>query len=118
LNNISVSGIKILIIVDYGLDMNEVSMLVWVTLGNIEPERDIRIIKPETETLCLIVDATRKSKLSQFKRDWPNVIVSDDTTIKNIDEKWKTLELGDFIHSPSKKFKQMIFSEGASVKEK
>lgn len=118
LNIISVSGIKILIIVDYGLDMNEVSILVWVTLGNIEPERDIRLIKLETETPCLIVDATRKSKLNQFKRDWPNVIVSDDTTIKDIDEKWNTLELGDFIHSPSKKFKQMIFSEGASVKEK
>lgn len=118
LKKISVSGIKILIIVDYGLDMNEVSMLVWVTLGNIEPERDIRSIKLETETPCFIVDATRKSKLNQFKRDWPNIIVSDDTTIKDIDEKWNALELGDFIHSPSKKFKQMIFSKGASVKEK
>jgi len=118
LNKISVPGIKILIMVDYGLEMNEVSILVWVTLGNIEPERDIRLITPKTETHCLIVDATRKSKLSQFKRDWPNVIVSDDTTIKNIDEKWKTLNLGDFIHSPSIKFKKMVFSEGASVKEK
>jgi len=46
------------------------------------------------------------------------VIVSDDTTIRNIDEKWETLKLGDFIHSPSIKFKQMIFPGGASVKEK
>jgi len=118
LNKIVVPGIKILIMVDYGIDINEVSMLVWVTFGNIEPERDIRLIKPETETPCLIVDATRKSKLNQFKRDWPNVIVSDDTTIKNIDEKWETLKLGDFIHSPSRKFKQLIFPGGASVKEK
>ncbi len=118
LNKIFVPGIKILILVDYGLDINEVSMLVWVAFGNIEPERDIRLIKPETETPCLIVDATRKSKLNKFERDWPNVIVSDDTTIRNIDEKWKTLELGDFVHSPSKKFKQMIFPGGASVKEK
>jgi len=118
LNRIFIPGIKILIIVDYGLDINEVSMLVWVTFGNIEPERDIRLINPETETPCLIVDATRKSKLNQFERDWPNVIVSDDTTIRNIDEKWKTLQLGDFIDSPSRKFKKMIFPGGASVKEK
>jgi len=118
LNKIFIPGIKILVMVDYGLDINEISMLVWVTFGNIEPERDIRLINPETKTPCLIVDATRKSKLNKFERDWPNVIVSDDTTIKNIDEKWKTLELGDFIHSPSKKFKKMIFPGGASVKEK
>jgi len=118
LNKIFVPGIKILIMVDYGLDINEVSMLVWVTFGNIEPKRDIRLIKPETETPCLIIDATRKSKHSQFERDWPNVIVSDDKTIRNIDEKWKTLELGNFIRSPSKKFKQMISPGGASVKEK
>jgi len=118
LNKISVPGIKFLIMVDYGLDVNDISMLVWVTFGNIEPKRDIRLIKPETETPCLIIDATRKSKHSQFERDWPNVIVSDDKTIRNIDEKWKTLELGNFIHSPSKRFKKMILPGGASVKDK
>jgi len=104
--------------IDYGIDINEVSMLAWVTFGNIEPERDIRLIKPITETPCLIVNATRKSKLNQFERDWPNVIVSDDTTIKNIDEKWKTLELGALIHSPSRKFKQIGFSRRCQHKRK
>lgn len=118
LNKVAVPGIKLLVLVDQGLDMNDISLLVWVAVGNIEPERDIRINKTETKTPCLVVDATRKSKHDQFIREWPNVIVSDDTTIKNIDEKWNTLGLGEFIHSPSTKLKKMLFPGGASVIDK
>ncbi|MCH7656811.1 MAG: menaquinone biosynthesis decarboxylase [Bacteroidetes bacterium] len=118
LDKVSVPGIKLLVLVDHGMDMNDISLLVWVAVGNIEPERDIRVNKTETKTYCLIVDATRKSKHDQFEREWPNVIVSDDTTIKTIDKKWNTLGLGKFVHSPSTKLKKMLFPGGAGVIDK
>lgn len=118
LDKVSVPGIKLLVLVDHGMDMNDISLLVWVAVGNIEPERDIRVNKTETKTYCLVVDATRKSKHDQFEREWPNVIVSDDTTIKTIDKKWNTLGLGKFVHSPSTKLKKMLFPGGAGVIDK
>ena len=36
-----------------------------------------------------------------FKRRWPNIVCSDNETIKSIDKKWASLEIGPFIISPS-----------------
>lgn len=116
LNKISLPGLKVLIMVDHGVDINDISVLTWVTLGNIDPQRDIHLINNEHELPCLVVNATGKYSEKYFERDWPNVIVSDNKTINKIDNKWEKLELGDFIQSPSLKFKNMILSEGASVK--
>ena len=62
------------------------------------------------------LDGTRKTKeLDNFDRDWPNIIVADDATIKAVDEKWKRLGLGDFLPSPSLKFKGQLYGEEAVV---
>ena len=59
-------------------------------------------------------DGTLKTKeLDDFYRDWPNIIVADDETIESVDEKWDTLGLGDFIPSPSLKFKDQMYGEEA-----
>ncbi len=50
-----------------------------------------------------------------FNRDWPNIIVADDETIKAVDEKWNQLGIGDFIPSPSLKFKGQLYGEEAAV---
>ncbi len=61
-------------------------------------------------------DGTIKTKeFDNFQRDWPNIIVSDDATIKSVDEKWDRLALGEFIPSPSLKFKGQIYGEEAVV---
>ena len=62
------------------------------------------------------LDGTIKTKIfDNFQRDWPNIIVADDTTIKIVDEKWNTLGLGPFLTSPSLKFKQQLYGEEAVV---
>jgi len=48
-----------------------------------------------------------------FQRDWPNIIVADDKTIKIIDAKWNQLGIGKFIPSPSLKFKGQLYGEKA-----
>ncbi len=40
-------------------------------------------------------DGTRKTRaLDNFQRDWPNIIVADEKTIRSVDEKWASLNLG------------------------
>ncbi|MFV0483655.1 MAG: hypothetical protein ACK5MG_06135, partial [Bacteroidales bacterium] len=59
-------------------------------------------------------DATSKKQESHnFKRQWPNVVISDSKTIEKIDERWDELNLGDFVVSPSKKYTEMMRNDGA-----
>jgi 4-hydroxy-3-polyprenylbenzoate decarboxylase len=80
------------------------------------------LIKKESSTQpgkifsSLGLDGTRKTKeFDDFHREWPNIIVADDATIKVIDEKWDQLGIGPFISSPSLKFKDQLYGEEASV---
>ena len=62
------------------------------------------------------LDGIRKTKeFDNFHRDWPNIIVADDETIKSVDEKWNELGLGTFIPSPSLKFKDQMYGDEAVV---
>jgi len=74
--------------------------------------------EPETSEYfaCMGFDGTRKTKeFDDFHRDWPNIIVADDATIKAVDEKWDGLGIGKFISSPSLKFKKQMYGEEAAV---
>jgi 4-hydroxy-3-polyprenylbenzoate decarboxylase len=56
-----------------------------------------------------LFDATIKAYRSGgFPRKWPNIVCSDDVTISKIDGKWETLGLGEFIDSPSDKYKVLL----------
>ena len=62
------------------------------------------------------LDGTIKTKeFDNFHRDWPNIIVAADETIQSVDGKWEKLGLGNFIPSPSLKFKGQIYGEEAVV---
>jgi len=95
------------------------NLITWIGSGNIDPKRDSVII-PSTETSVskIIIDATRKSKaMDHFERDWPNVVVMDTKTIETVDEKWENLGVGEFIPSPSLKYRKLNQSEGDKVIE-
>ena len=62
------------------------------------------------------LDGTNKTKeLDNFQRDWPNIIVADETTILSVDKKWDTLGIGPFIASPSLKYRDQMYGEEAIV---
>ncbi|MCK5170257.1 MAG: hypothetical protein KAQ75_10290, partial [Bacteroidales bacterium] len=99
--------------------VNDLNMIAWIGSGTIDPKRDSILIQ-SNEKLCskIFIDATRKSlKKDNFKRDWPNIVVSDEKTIKIIDEKWQNLGLGEFIKSPSLKYNRLNFNKGAIAQE-
>ena len=62
------------------------------------------------------LDGTIKTKeFDNFHRDWPNIIVASDETIKAVDEKWDQLGIGEFIASPSLKFTSQTYGAEAVV---
>jgi 4-hydroxy-3-polyprenylbenzoate decarboxylase len=109
-----ISVFKIIILFNSGADLQDLFMLVWLTGGNLEPERDISITLTAENKKIVFIDCTIKTEINDgFKRDWPNVVVMDETTISNIDRKWASLGLGDFINSPSRKFMRLNKGFGA-----
>ena len=48
-----------------------------------------------------------------FKREWPNVTVMNDATIKLVDKKWESYGLGSILASPSLKYKTLNIGDGA-----
>ncbi|MBE6174626.1 MAG: menaquinone biosynthesis decarboxylase [Rikenellaceae bacterium] len=81
--------------------------LLWLGAANTEPKRDI--------TLCgatLVVDARAKRGEGAPVR-WPNVVVSDDSTIAKVDSRWKEYGLGEFVESLSLRYRSLLLSDGA-----
>jgi len=107
--------VKFCVLIDEKVDVNDVNMITWIASGNIDPKRDSVIVKGNRESCSKIfIDATKKSaKKDNFKRDWPNIVVSDDKTIKSVDNLWKHIGLGDFIESPSLKYRKLNKGDGA-----
>lgn len=112
-------GIKIILYVEHTVDANDLPTALWRFCNNLDPKRDFHLYKRQVNnryTACMGLDGTRKTKeFDNFQRDWPNIIVADDATIKSVDEKWNELGIGQIIPSPSLKFKDQMYGEEAIV---
>jgi len=112
------TNFKTVVFFNEGADLNDLFTLMWLLGGNLEPDRDVSVSDSENGGTVVFVDATFKTQLhDNFKRDWPNVVTMNDQTILAIDKKWNDLGVGEFIQSPSLKFKNLVKGEGA-VREK
>lgn len=111
----SMRSIKILIFLEPETNLTFIADAVWRFANNFDPKRDsisIPATQPD-EVNHLAFDATRKTKEHDgFERDWPNILVSDDTTIEKIDSLWEKLGLGKFISSPSLRYKKQAYRGG------
>jgi 4-hydroxy-3-polyprenylbenzoate decarboxylase len=116
-------GIKMILYVEHTVNANDLPTALWRFCNNLDPKRDQFLVQrmswqqPGKLLACLGLDGTRKTKeLDDFQRDWPNIIVADDATIRSVDEKWAQLDIGPLIPSPSLKFKDQLYGEEAAVK--
>ncbi len=92
---------RLILAVDHTVDPGDYFTVTWQILGNTDPLRDHEYISPSS----LFIDGTIKIyRKGGFPRKWPNIVCSDVNTISVVDNKWKSLGLGDFIKSPSKKY--------------
>jgi len=113
-----VQGLKMILYVEHTVDANDLPTALWRFCNNLDPKRDFHLYKNAVNryTACMGLDGTRKTKeYDNFHRDWPNIIVADNATIKSVDEKWNALGIGNFIPSPSLKFKDQLYGEEAVV---
>jgi 4-hydroxy-3-polyprenylbenzoate decarboxylase len=119
-------GMKMILYVEHTVDANDLPTALWRFCNNLDPNRDHHLCKRPAHNsqltthssyfACMGFDGTRKTKeFDDFHRDWPNIIVADDETIKAVDEKWSELGIGKFISSPSLKFKDQMYGEEAVV---
>ena len=112
--------IKMFFYIEEVADVMEIKDAIWRWSNNIDPKRDTFIAHAADNNSISRVgfDGTRKTKEhDDFHRDWPNIICSDDQTIQSVDEKWDNLNIGPFIPSPSLKYRDQIYNEGAIANE-
>jgi len=113
-------GIKLVLYVEHTVNALDLSTSLWRFCNNMDPRRDAILIRTNVGNnkyaACMGLDGTRKTRdHDNFQRDWPNIIVADEKTIKKVDEKWNDLGLGGFIPSPSLKFRDQLYGEEAAV---
>jgi 4-hydroxy-3-polyprenylbenzoate decarboxylase len=115
-------GVKMILYVEHTVDAADLSVALWRFCNNLDPRRDHLLVRRKSltdrqqEIACLGLDGTRKTKgFDNFQRDWPNIIVAADATIRAVDEKWAALGIGAFLPSPSLKFKDQVYGEEAVV---
>jgi 4-hydroxy-3-polyprenylbenzoate decarboxylase len=115
-----VGGFKCMVFMDDSHFMTDAEDTAWLCCNNIDPDRDCFIAGDGTSGgTCLIADATMKNReLDGFDRDWPNVIVMDEETIREVDKKWPGLGLGGLLPSPSLKYRMLVKNPGAIVNQK
>lgn len=113
-------GIKMVLYVEHTVDALDLPVALWRFCNNLDPKRDQHLIirpsllVPEKSFACLGLDGTLKTReWDNFQRDWPNIIVSSESTIRAVDEKWTGLGLGPFLPSPSLKFRDQMYGEEA-----
>ncbi|MDP4284410.1 MAG: menaquinone biosynthesis decarboxylase [Bacteroidota bacterium] len=115
-------GIKMILYIEHTVDANDLPVALWRFCNNLDPKRDHFISKKSSSSdtdkylACIGFDGTLKTKeFDDFYRDWPNIIIADDATIASVDAKWERLGIGNFIPSPSLKFKNQMYGEEAVV---
>ena len=118
-----IEGVKMILYVEHTVDANDLATALWRFCNNLDPKRDHLLYKrsltPDSKIFaCIGFDGTRKTKeWDGFHRDWPNIIVADEETIKAVDEKWPQLGIGAFVPSPSLKFRSQLYGEEAVVQQ-
>src|SRR5690606_23722578 len=114
------AGVKLILYVEHTVDVTDLPSALWRFCNNLDPRRDSVLARRNVDgsfyTACMGFDGTLKTKEhDDFQRDWPNIIVADDKTIKSVDEKWNALGIGEYIPSPSLKYIDQVYGEEAFV---
>lgn len=84
--------------------------LLWLAAANTDPRRDIALSDGGT----VIIDARPKpSGKAGNPARWPNVVTSSEATVELVDGRWSEYGIGDFIPSPSRRYRRLSLSDKA-----
>lgn len=90
---------KLIIVVDEGVDVQDVSEVMWRVFNNIDARRDVMLVEGPLDALDhssplphlgtkMGIDATRKWPSEGHLREWPGDIIMNDDIKKLVDGKW------------------------------
>lgn len=81
--------------------------LVWLGAANTDPRRDVRLMGK-----TLIIDArSKRPGVEGNPARFPNVVTAAPKTIALVDERWAEYECGEFIPSPSLRYRELLLSD-------
>lgn len=93
------------VLFDAGVERLNDDEKLWIALGNSDPSRDVKI-----EESVIHLDARSKELAG---RDFPNIVTMDNETIELVDRRWKEYSIGEFMASPSLRYKHLIIGKDA-----
>jgi 4-hydroxy-3-polyprenylbenzoate decarboxylase len=93
---------KVIVVVDEGIDVQNVGEAWWYALGNIDPQRDVYFTRGPADDLDhaaqtaafgskMGIDGTRKWPEEGFTRPWPDLIEMDEAVKERVAEFWGEL---------------------------
>jgi 4-hydroxy-3-polyprenylbenzoate decarboxylase len=98
---------RCIVVVDHDIDVHDVRGVVWNSLNNVDPARDLVAMPGPVDDLDhagsyelaqgtkLGIDATRKRADEGYARDWPPEIRSDAATRALVAARWAEYGIGD-----------------------
>lgn len=118
-NNSVIEGVKFVVFLEERCDMQDLGDLVWRVANNSDPSRDCfyQYDKYGKAISTLFIDGLRKTfKDDNFNREWPNIVCMDEATIALVDKRWNEYGIGEFLESPSVKYRKQLY-KGKAVAE-
>ncbi len=83
--------------------------LLWIAAANTDPNRDIALAGN-----CLTIDARAKVPGDAGNpARFPNVVTSSEEVIEAVDSRWAEYGIGEFIDSPSRKYRKLLLTDKA-----
>jgi 4-hydroxy-3-polyprenylbenzoate decarboxylase len=103
-------GVKYVALFDYGASEEMTSSdLLWLAAANTDPRRDIRLVGD-----TVVVDArSKRPGYGDNPSRFPNVVTSHPDTIKYVDDRWAQYGIGEFMESPSRRYRRLWLSDEA-----
>ena len=83
--------------------------LLWIAAANTDPNRDITLVENTLTIDARVKIPGREGAPARF----PNVVTSLPEVIEMVDKRWAEYGLGEFIVSPSVKYRKLLFSDKA-----
>ena len=83
--------------------------LLWLAAANTDPSRDIALVGDKLTVDARIKIPGEAKNPSRF----PNVVTSTPDVIEAVDKRWEEYGIGEFIASPSLKYRKLIFNNKA-----
>lgn len=81
--------------------------LLWLAAANTDPRRDLYSVGR-----CMVVDARSKRPGAEGNpARWPNAVTSLPETIDAVDARWDEYGIGEFIESPSRRYRPLLLSD-------